>query len=141
MSHAQLDYHVGILRGYMLALNAPTQVLHAVEILLENYQSKAGPLIGARQEIKLDTRPFHSPDARHLAEKIVEVSTKSPPHDKFDDNPPVEKSYFWTNEQDKLLREMYERGDSVEDISIKINRKPSAIYSRLNAKQIKRVRG
>ncbi len=125
MIHEHVDYHVGLLRGFVLAHNAPTQILHALDVVLTDYRSKAGPLIGSKpkDEIALPQAPESLPPASAPA--------------------PVQKAniatnHFWTPALDEKLEEMWKTGASVHDISIAINKSPAAIYTRLSTKGLKR---
>lgn len=108
-----LDYHVGLLRGYLLATNAHQQILHVLEVLLEGYKSKAGEIIG---EKKIDVRPVPMPDVKFpptkLPEGVKEVS-----------------NFFWTNKQVEFLQNNYHLL-SAKQIAEKIGRPPSTIYQK-----------
>lgn len=56
MSNRLIDYYVGLLRGYLLAHNAPQQILHALEELLADYRSKAGAIIGD-ERVEAESKP------------------------------------------------------------------------------------
>ena len=125
MIHEHVDYHVGLLRGFILAHNAPTQILHALDIVLTDYRSKAGALIGS--EPKVEIMPPEPPT-------LLPPTGGPSPVQKA--NPTM--SYFWTPVLDKTLEEMWKTGASVHDISIAINKSTAAIYTRISTKGLKR---
>jgi DNA-binding NarL/FixJ family response regulator len=116
-----VDYHVGILRGFILAHNAHQQVLHALDVVLTDYRSKAGPLIGAE-------KPQMHPDPYN----IKRVDKEKHETDKINSN------HYWTEEDEKELEKMYRSGSSVEDIANRFNCSVSNIYARVSKRGIKR---
>lgn len=122
-----LDYHVGILRGYMLALNAPTQVLNALDVLLGDYRSKAGPEIPAE--------PAPVADMPKKMKQFVETIQPDEPVEK----PEAEKKkYFWDSEDDAILEEMYLSGKRPKEISLRLNRTPASVSTRIAVRGLKR---
>jgi hypothetical protein len=121
-----LDYHVGILRGYMLALNAPTQVLNAVDILLQHYKSKAGLVIGEGP-----TEKQEPPSPKHVAESISQPSSERPPVEK--------EKHFWTADDDQTLERMYvtERAKP-KKIAEVLRRTPASVSTRIAVRGLKR---
>lgn len=107
MSDEHVDYHVGLVRGYILAHNAPTIILHALDRLLDGYISKAGPVIGARpREGKIDL--FSDSVKKQLPpdERTPVVTIKKQP-EIFEGKEEPEKRAFWDGPDDKLLYEEY----------------------------------
>lgn len=111
-----LDYHVGLMRGYLLAQNAPQQIMHSLDVLLAGYQSRAGEKIGKR-EIKLredhkEERPvrnrsdmFDSHEEPGEYQHRVEVT----PAERKVLMQPYEH-YEWSPEQEKLIRDNIDKG-------------------------------
>lgn len=119
-----LDYHVGLMRGYLLAHNAPTQILHALDILLSDYRSKAGEVIGSK------TPPPPS-SVRQTMEEVIEVVKIKPEATK--------KKHFWDKEDDEILRRMYEdEGQGPRKIADALNRTTASISTRISVRGLKR---
>lgn len=93
MSEQHLDYHVGLLRGFILANNAHQSILHALDVLLTGYKSCAGPLIGHAQK----------PPTEHAIPKDMPIV----PDVKKDEHKEQAKVVFWSGGDDDLLEEMY----------------------------------
>lgn len=126
MSTGQLtDYYVGMMRGYLLAKDAPQQVLQALDHLLTGYRSRAGALIGESE-----------PDGEEKEEQQIESSLKITINGKEE---PEKKKLFWTKKEDEILEEMYcVEGKKPKEIGQVLNRKPSSVSARINAKGLKR---
>jgi hypothetical protein len=128
MTAQLLDYHVGLMRGYLLANNAPTQILNALDVLLGGYQSKAGEVIG-----KIENIP-----ATKLAAAIINVQKTAPKHDDAPTIAPAKdnaekKKYFWNRADDEILKKMYvEDGAKPKAISKILDRTPASISTRIS---------
>lgn len=137
MSDAQLDYHVGLLRGFVLAHNAPTQILHALDVLLTDYRSKAGPVIGSQEQaprrteiIIPDMMPLKKPEESMLSEDQAEEIIKKQENRKL----------FWSPADDDQLYDLYcvqDKGPTF--ISKKIGRTYASITGRIRNKKLVRA--
>lgn len=108
-----VDYHVGILRGFVLAHNAHSMVLHALDVVLADHRSKAGPLIGAP-----------ATDAEQN-----DAGKFTPPKPPL---PPSNPNFFWTAAEDEKVWEMNRDGKRVEQIMETLpHRTKSSIHQRL----------
>lgn len=103
MSAPLIDYYVGLLRGYLLAHNAPQQILHALEELLTHYRTKAGPLIGEQEAVSV--AGMRLPTAKEMGERILELAQN--PEVRNHSEPSVPASLFWTKKQLQDLRDNY----------------------------------
>lgn len=124
MSDQQLDYHVGLMLGYLLAQNAPTQILHALDVLLTDYRSKSGPLIG-KAEISIEP-PKEIP---HLVKKEVRQNPA----------PKENKKFFWDKQDDEILERMWvQEGAPIKEISAIIGHTFSSVNSRIFSRGLKK---
>lgn len=115
-----IDYHVGLMRGYLLAQNPPTQILHALDVLLSDYRSKAGEVIGSNLEIKV------MPIQKQSMEEVISNLEIKPKEEN-------KKKYFWDGHDDEILRRMYVDEDKKpREISEVINRTKASISTRIN---------
>lgn len=72
MSDEHLDYHVRLLRGYLLATNAHQTILHALSVLLTGYRSKAGGIV----DFKPGEVEAHLADLRKASDPPPNISKK-----------------------------------------------------------------
>lgn len=131
MSDQHLDYHVGLLRGFVLAHNAPTAILHALDVLLTDYRSKAGDVIGAPKRTEIILPDMGTP-------KAPPAIAKAPPAPPEKPAEPPPRNFFWTAEQDKILEEMYMRGAKTREIAEKIDRTYASVQTRIATRGLKR---
>lgn len=115
-----IDYYVGLLRGYCIALNAPTQILHALDILLTGYRSRAGEVIGNIPS------PNNSmlEELRKAAEGDKIVAENRPELFKY--NKP------WTNKDEEELRKLKQANKTHGEIARTLGRSLCAIHGRVN---------
>lgn len=135
MSDQQLDYHVGLLRGFVLAHNAPTAILHALDVLLTDYRSKAGAVIGSRLAVATFTRDLG-------VEKTIEKLSGDPPHipPPTDFNAKEEKpepAKIWTKwlpDEIDIIKKSVENGIAVSEI-VKLlpGRKYATVYAKVTS--------
>ncbi len=123
-----LDYHVGLLRGFVLAHNAPTQILHALDVLLTDYRSKAGPVIGSDAiDQKMPPEP-PMPRAPREHDPFV-VETKEP----------EKKKFFWDSQDDEILERMYcLEGKKTKVIANELGRTPASVSTRISVRGLTR---
>lgn len=129
------DYHVGVMRGYLLALNAPTQVLHALDVLLAGYTSRAGDVIGN-----------HAPPALPPAVKVTpqEIKALLQPEKPIEEAPSEgtflpKKSHFWTTTEIRRLKELYPVKSGAEIAEI-LNKPKSSVYYKASELGLKKDR-
>lgn len=121
------DYYVGLIRGYCLALNAPTQILRAVDYIIEGRQSRAGELIGQRDDPDPIVRIAPAPEDTSAAPVILEAfkaralaeSQEIPALQEQEDGP---RRYFkWTDERIEILKRMSNEGKTNKEIAKVLN--------------------
>ena len=117
MSVEHVDYHVGILRGFILAHNAHQSVLHALNVVLTDYRSKAGQLIGANPPAPQPRR------TELLIPDLKPLKRPEPQEDKVNDR-------YWTAAEDAEFDRMYiDGGVPIADIEarFKISANPNIV--------------
>lgn len=131
----QTDYHVGLLRGFILAHNAPTIILHALDVVVPVVKRSTNEMIGKPAPTS------ETPPKQPTSSEMVGMKPAAPPPPPKPAQPRESEersNFFWTPEHDKILEDMWKAGASVSDISSKLNRTPASIYSRVNNKGLKR---
>lgn len=138
MKEPHLDYHVGLMRGYLLANNAPTQILHALDILLTNYRSQAGESIGHAQGDVQKIQAISTPEQKIEKPILIPQIDKSIEGAEDTVKDAISKNNPWKNEDDRIAAEMYKTGASISDIAFRLNRTVGATYQRFKMRGIKR---
>lgn len=118
MSERLTDYYVGLLRGYILAHNAPQQIQHALEELLTYYRSQAGALIGNERfdRAEINIPEISTPVSRVLAKEVA-------------DTKPKEEGFIWSKRQMDALRDHY-GVLPMDQLEALIGRPRSSIYNK-----------
>lgn len=132
------DYHIGMVRGYLLAMKADPQILRAFSEVVNTCGSRTGERIG---ETKREAFVQKAPLKSYASEKescIKEIAR--PIAVQMVDNVEEKKHKRYTDSDIESIKSMYEGGASVEDISTKLNRTPAAIYQRISIGGFKRAR-
>lgn len=125
MKH-DVDYHVGILRGFVLAHNAHQTVLHALDVLLTDYRSKAGESIGR-------TEPEPPLIIKDLPIKIEHKLAEITPEDEPKNN------YFWSSKDDEILYQLYcVEGKGPAAIADIVGRTKQSVSNRAQQRGLKR---
>lgn len=128
-----IDYYVGIMRGYLLAKDAPQQVLHALDILLTGYRSRAGGLVlPTSRDIQADLKDLakaaNSPKPKDMpfmetrqSDKYVlpkgeegKTAVYTPKNVDYD---PTKKRYFWSAAEDQIIRDEKAKNTSSRKIA------------------------
>ncbi|WP_299074753.1 hypothetical protein [uncultured Paraglaciecola sp.] len=130
------DYHVGLVRGFILGQNAPTIVLHALDCIVDGVKSRAGEKIG-RAEAMVTEKSENIKTTQIEPEVIIPIKKKRL-GDEPDHMEERKKRSRYTAADTELMKQMYQRGDSVIDIANHFKRKPADIYSKLNYMGVKR---
>lgn len=124
MTGPLLDYQVGLLRGYLLAHNAPTQILHALDLLLADYRSKAGPVIGARRDGSPERAPV--PQVEH------EEALVARPHRPPAAEEPGQVFTRWSEDERAAIVRFHGEGKSVAEIAKSLpGRSYQAVYAKM----------
>lgn len=124
-----VDFHVGLVKGYMLALNAPTQILHALEVLLTDYRSRAGEVIGkAAPSPAAKPAPVSGEPAMPLPRHLPIVQDDEPEEDEHGRRTRT----VWTEEMIDKLRSEKRKGSSVVDIARTMGLSPQQVYTKIN---------
>lgn len=132
MGDQHLDYHVGLLRGFVLAHNAPTAILHALDVLLTDYRSKAGDVIGAAP--KPNRTELILPDMGSIKIPKLSEEAKETIKDTIE-----EKHFFWTPAEDKLLEDLCKAGKKPREIHKAFpNRTKRSIVNRIMNRKLRK---
>lgn len=117
----QVDYHIGLLRGFLIATNAHQTILHALEVVLTHKQNN-GEVIGKAEPVKIT-------EIREAA-KTIEVTKE----EKEAAEQEIEKKKVfsrWTPEETDQIKKLHNSGATVGAISSVMNKAYSKIYSKL----------
>lgn len=129
-TESHIDYHVGLMRGYLLAHNAPTQILHALDVLLTTYRSKAGEVIG---------QPV-SDSSVYKAESKKEDDAARRKAEALYSGLEMPKKFFWDDVDDALLENMYFQRRGADEIAKVLNRSPASVSTRITTLGLKKKR-
>lgn len=115
------DYHVGLLRGFILAHNAPAIILHALDVVVPRIEKGSEELIG--KPVVQPGTPL--PDPPETKEPVTPT-----PDDKID-----KPGFFWTRQEDAILESMVAEGKKLAAIKEALpNRTSASIQNRISIK-------
>lgn len=113
-----IDFHVGLLKGYLLATKADPQIIHALHVIVSRGVTPVSEPIG-KAILETEGRPAGShKDTDNLKVKI--------------------KRYFWTKDEDQKLTELYMSGMKPVAIADHIDRSIQSITMRIYNLGLKR---
>lgn len=133
------DYHVGILKGFLIGREAPDYIMHALKSLVDSGSFNSGApnnYIGASEESEERIKPIFE-----KKEQIDSKGRKLP-----SDTEPVEKPEIvadkkttgkgtrrpWVLDDLIKLKKMVDQGVSMQEIAVILNRGVSGCYSKHN---------
>lgn len=128
-----VDYHVGMVRGFLYGKDAPPNILSSLKIILEGYHSKAGEKIATLDKDVIGNRDEGQTLSEHIREvhsapeisrgNVSELFT----HKKAEPG----KRKEWTNKDEEIIKQYYNT-ESADQIGERLGRPKTQVYNRIH---------